>query len=250
MKKIVLFITCGLLIGSVVMAQDSSLVVPALRVPPPKKQNINLSNRANDHFMIQLGYAGWAGKPDSIITGGISKVLNFYFMFDFPFKTNPRLSMAFGPGISSDQIGLNKSYVGLKDNTSQLAFSDKSDTNHFKRVKLAMTYAELPVEFRYTSDPVNAGKSFKAAIGLRVGTMLNAHTKNKTYETASGSTLLDYTMKESSKKFFNTTRLSAIARVGYGHFTLFGSYQITTLLKEGVGAEIRPFSIGLNLSGL
>lgn len=232
------------MISSAVLAQDT------LRVLPKKKPTINLANRANDHFMIQLGYAGLAGKPDSIVTGGISKVLNFYFMFDFPFKTNPKLSMAFGPGISSDQIGLNKTYVGLKDNTTLLAFTNQSDTNHFKRVKLAMTYAELPVEFRYTSDPVNAGKSFKAAIGLRVGTMLQAHTKNKTYQNASGNTLNDYTMKEASKKFFNTTRLSAIARVGWGHFTIFGSYQITTLFKEGVAAEMRPFSVGLNLSGL
>ncbi|RYY61876.1 MAG: hypothetical protein EOO05_04840 [Chitinophagaceae bacterium] len=244
MKKLVLFLAGSLMISSAVLAQDT------LRVLPKKKPTINLANRANDHFMIQLGYAGLAGKPDSIVTGGISKVLNFYFMFDFPFKTNPKLSMAFGPGISSDQIGLNKTYVGLKDNTTLLAFTNQSDTNHFKRVKLAMTYAELPVEFRYTSDPVNAGKSFKAAIGLRVGTMLQAHTKNKTYQNASGNTLNDYTMKEASKKFFNTTRLSAIARVGWGHFTIFGSYQITTLFKEGVAAEMRPFSVGLNLSGL
>ena len=244
MKKLVLFLAGSLLISSAVLAQDT------LQVLPKKKPTINLANRANDHFMIQLGYAGLAGRPDTIVTGGISKVLNFYFMFDFPFKTNPKLSMAFGPGISSDQIGLNKTYVGLKDNTTQLAFTNQSDTNHFKRVKLAMTYAELPVEFRYTSDPMNAGKSFKAAIGLRVGTMLQAHTKNKTYQNASGNTLNDYTMKEASKKFFNTTRLSAIARVGWGHFTIFGSYQITTLFKEGVAAEMRPFSVGLNLSGL
>lgn len=244
MKKIALFLAGTLLITATALAQDT------LRLLPKKKQPINLSNRANDHFMIQLGYAGWAGKPDSIQTGGISKVLNFYFMFDFPFKTNPRLSMAFGPGISSDQIGLNKYYVGLKESSTLIPFRNQADTNHFKRVKLAMTYAELPVEFRYTSDPLNAGKSFKAAIGLRVGTMLNAHTKNKTLQNKGGNTINDYTMKESSKKYFNTTRLSAIARIGWGHFSLFGSYQITTLFKEGVAAEIRPYSIGLNLSGL
>ncbi|MET0638172.1 MAG: outer membrane beta-barrel protein [Chitinophagaceae bacterium] len=244
MKKIVLFLAGGLLLSSAILAQDT------LNVVPKKKKTINLANRANDHFMIQLGYAGLGGKPDTIQTGGISKVLNFYFMFDFPFKTNPKLSMAFGPGISSDQIGLNKTFVGIKENTTQLAFTNQADTNHFKRVKLAMTYAELPVEFRYTGDPMNAGKSFKAAVGLRVGTMLNAHTKNRTLQNSSGNTLNDFTLKESSKKFFNSTRLSAIARVGWGHFTIFGSYQITSLFKEGVAAEMHPYSIGLNLSGL
>jgi hypothetical protein len=57
-------------------------------------------------------------------------------------------------------------------------------------------------------------------------------------------------MKESSKRFFNKNRLSGMVRVGYGHFSLFGSYQFTPLFKEGGGPVVRPFSIGLTLSGL
>ena len=95
MKKIALFAFSCLLINSL-FAQDS--------IVTRKKEPLSLAGRANDHFMIQLGYAGWAGKPDSINTGGFSKSFNVYFMFDFPFKTNPKLSMAFGPGISSDHI--------------------------------------------------------------------------------------------------------------------------------------------------
>ncbi len=244
MKKIVLFAASLLILSTAALAQDTLHVLPKTKTP------INLSNRANDHFMIQLGYAGWSGIPDTVKTSGISKVLNFYFMFDFPFKTNPRLSMAFGPGISSDQISFKKTYVGIAGTTSNFQIIDRADTNHFKKTKLAMNYAELPVEFRYTSNPLAPGKTFKAAIGLRVGTMLQAHTKNKTLANSVGTTINDYTQKEISKRYFNTTRLSAIARVGYGHLSLFGSYQITNLFKEGVFAEVHPFSIGLNLSGL
>ena len=241
MKKIALFAFSCFLINSLV-AQDSTV--------KKKKAPINLSGRANDHFMIQLGYAGWAGKPDSINTGGFSKSFNVYFMFDFPFKTNPKLSMAFGPGISSDHIQFKKTYVGIKDITETLQFRDQSDTNHFKKTKLNTTYLEAPVEFRYTANPLNSDKSFKFAIGAKVGTMINAHTRNKEFENKSGNTLNSYSMKESSKRFFNTTRLVGTARVGLGHFTLYGSYQITSLFKEGVAAEIRPFSIGLTISGL
>src|SRR5687768_7036089 len=241
MKKIALFAFSCFLINSLV-AQDSTV--------KKKKAPINLSGRANDHFMIQLGYAGWAGKPDSINTGGFSKSFNVYFMFDFPFKTNPKLSMAFGPGISSDHIQFKKTYVGIKDITETLQFRDQSDTNHFKKTKLNTTYLEAPVEFRYTANPLNSDKSFKFAIGAKVGTIINAHTRNKEWENKSGNTLNSYMMKESSKRFFNTTRLVGTARVGLGHFTLYGSYQITSLFKEGVAAEIRPFSIGLTISGL
>lgn len=244
MKKIALF-AIGSLLLLTTQAQDSTVMQA-----PPKKPVINLAGRANDHFMIQLGYAGWAGRPDTVTTGGFSKTFNVFFMFDFPFKTNPKLSMAFGPGISSDHIKFKKTFVGIRENTSTLQFRDQSDTNHFKSTKLATVYLEAPIEFRYTKDPLNSDKSFKFAIGVRVGTMLKAYTRNKTFQNKNGGTINDYMMKEYQKSFFNTTRLVATGRVGIGHLSLFGSYQLTTLFKEGVAAEIRPFSIGLTLSGL
>jgi hypothetical protein len=39
-------------------------------------------------------------------------------------------------------------------------------------------------------------------------------------------------------------------RVGYGNVTLFGSYTLTDLFKEGQGPRVKPFSVGLTLSGL
>ena len=242
MKKIALLsVTC--LVLSSLFAQENPET-------SRKKKPINLSGRANDHFLLQLGYAGWAGIPDSINNSGLSKSLNIYFMLDFPFKTSPKLSVGVGAGIASDQIKFSKTYVGIKDATTILRFTDQSDTNHFKRTKLVTAYLEAPVELRFTADPLNSDKSFKFALGVKVGTMLSAHTRNKDMETQSGSSINQYVMKEASKRFFNTTRLSAQARIGWGHFSLYGSYQISALFKDGVAAVIRPYSIGLTLSGL
>ena len=242
MKKILSFALCSVLFSSSLIAQEN----PAETKPKPK---IDMSNRANDHFLLQLGYTSWAGIPDSISTDGISKSINAYFMFDFPFKTNPKLSMAFGPGIGSDHILFSKTDVGIKDLTPSIYFTNKADTNHFKKTKLATVYLEAPIEFRYSADPLT-GKGIKAAIGVKVGTMINAHTRNTKFSNRANTVINDYTMKEASKKFFNTTRISGMARVGFGHFSLYGSYQFTTLFKDGSGPEVRPFSIGLTLSGL
>lgn len=241
MKKIIVSL---LLISFVttLFAQDTLPV-------PPKKSTIDLSNRANDHFMVQLGYANWAGKPDTFNIGGLSKSFNVYFMFDFPFKTNPHLSMAFGPGISSDQIMFKKTSVGIKDATATFRITDQSDTNHFKKTKLATVYLEAPIEFRFSAKPAT-GKGIKTAIGVKVGTLLNAHTRNAKWESSTGSTLNDYVMKESSKRFFNKNRLVVTGRIGVGHFSIYGSYQVTALLKDGTGPVVRPYSIGLTLSGL
>ena len=241
MKKILPLAAC-VLFASSLFSQDSTMIIK-------KKQTIDLSNRANDHLLIQLGYTGWAGKPDTINTGSFSKSFNVYFMFDFPFKTNPHLSMAFGPGIATDHILFKKTFVGIKDLTSTLHFTDQSDTNHFKKTKLATAYLEAPIEFRYSSNPVT-GKGIKTAIGVKIGTLINTHTRNAKLESKTGGNLNDYTMKEASKRFFNKNRLIVTGRLGYGHFSLYGSYQVSVLFKDGLGPVVRPYSIGLTLSGL
>jgi len=241
MKKILLLLACTLFVASL-FAQDTLEA-------PVKKQPIDLSNRPNDHFLFQFGYTGWTGKPDSLMTGGISKSINFYFMFDFPFKTNPHLSMGFGPGISTDHIVFKKTSVGIKDLTPSFYIRNLSDTNHFKKTKLATAYLEAPIEFRYSAHP-ETGKGLKTAIGVKIGTLINAHTRNSKWENSSGTVINDYTMKEASKRFFNKNRLVVTGRLGVGHISLYGSYQVTALLKDGSGPVVRPFSIGLTLSGL
>src|ERR1700743_2421646 len=76
----------------------------------PKKDwsNLNLMNRPNDHLMIQLGYEGWAAKPDSANTKGFPHTLNVYFMFDLPFKSDQRFSLGIGAGISGPSVYFNK----------------------------------------------------------------------------------------------------------------------------------------------
>jgi len=241
MKKVFLLVA-GFAMTLAASAQDSTVTV--------KSNPFKSAGRANDHLMVQLGYTGWAGQPDTINTGGFSKSLNIYFMLDLPFKSNPKLSVGIGAGIGSDNIIFRKTYVDIKGSSPTLDFKDLNDTNYFKKTKLATTYLEAPLELRFVSDPNNSDRSFKAALGVKVGTMLNAHTRNRTLKSRSGTTLNDYTLKEASKRYFNTTRIAATARIGWGHFTLYGSYQLTNLFKDGVAAEIRPYSIGITLSGL
>lgn len=215
----------------------------------PAKAKIDLSNRPNDAFIVQLGYASWSGKPDSINTGGLSKTINTYFTIDFPFKNNPKLSIGLGAGVGTDHILFKKTSVGIKDLTPTMRFTNQADTNHFKKTKLLTAYLEAPVELRYSASPAD-GKGFKFAVGVKVGTLLNAHTRNAKFESRSNATINDYVMKESSKRFFNKSRISLTGRIGYGHFALYGSYQVTALLRDGWGPAVKPFSIGVSFTGL
>lgn len=251
MKKL---LTLFIAVASVtaLTAQDSTTTV----TPTPKKKKrdwskISLSNRANDHFMLQLGYNGWAQMPDTINTKGIPRSLNVYFMFDFPFKSDPRFSVGIGAGVGTDNMYFDKMSVDITGrDANKLGFKDVSDTNHFKKYKLATTYAEIPVELRWVANPENSNRSWKIALGGKIGTLLSASTKGKTLQNSNGNTINAYTQKEKAKRFFNSTRMSVTARVGYGNFGLYGSYQVNNFVKDGFGPDIRPFQIGLVLSGL
>ena len=231
-------------------AQLDTTAPPPTPKQKPARHNIDLSNRSGDHLLIQIGYDSWANMPDSINTKGFSRSLNMYIMFDFPFKTNPQFSVAIGAGIGSSNIFFDKQIVDVAGNTQTLRFRNVADTNHFKKFKLTTAYLEAPVELRFTLNPSNYSKSFKVAVGAKVGTLLSVHTKGKNLQNRSGGAINNYTMKENSKRYFNGTRLALTGRIGFGSFSLFGSYQVNQFIKEGAGPDVKPFSIGLTISGL
>ncbi|MCU7550661.1 PorT family protein [Chitinophagaceae bacterium LB-8] len=224
-----------------VFAQKDSTVHPKPAVTLP---------RSNDHLILQFGYTAWNGTPDTINTSGFHRAFNAYFMFDFPFKSNPHFSAAIGAGVSTENVYFDKTIVDIKSTSSSLQFRDASDTNHFKKFKIATTFLEAPVELRYNANPENNNKSFKIAVGAKIGTLLNAHTKGKELQNKGGGTVNDYITKENTKRFFNQNRISLTGRIGYGNLSIFGSYAVTPLFKEGLAPTIRPFTFGIMLSGL
>lgn len=226
----------------------------ATRASRKALHKIDLSNRPNDHFMVQYGYDGWGDVPDSVSPSGFSRHFNAYVMIDKPFTNSGHMSLGFGLGIGSSNIFFDDKYVNLKSPTTTLPFTNvsTSSVNRYKKFKLTTIYAELPVELRFAGNPVTPDKGFKAALGVKVGTLLNQHTKGKNAINSSGTSLYGekYIMKENNKRFINSTRLAATGRIGFGNISVDASYQITKFLKDGVGPDIRPYSIGITLSGL
>lgn len=217
-----------------------------------QKKKFDLSERAGDHLMFQISHDSWMGTPDSIDShiDGFSRGANVYIMLDKPFKGNPRFSFGFGLGVSTSHIFFEKMEIDIEGTNPVLQFRDVNGQNHFKKYKLATAYLELPVEFRYTANPAKPNKTIKAAIGAKVGTMLNAHTKGKNLRNASGTSISAFTQKNSTKAYFNSTRITGTARAGYGNFSLFAAYSFSPVFKDGVAADINLLQVGLTLSGL
>ena len=205
------------------------------------KNKVDMSNRPSDHLVLQLSSDNWMGAPDSIssFTKSSSRGLNFYVMLDRAFKSNPKFSVAFGLGVGTSHIFFKDMSVGVTGTKSTLTFNNLSAASQYSRYKLSTSYVEIPVELRFFSNPEKINNSFKLAIGMKAGLLLNAHTKSKS----------DYVEKQSSKSYFNNSRLAATARIGYGYFSLFGSYNLTSIFKENVAENMRLLQVGLSLSG-
>ena len=209
-----------------------------------------LGNRANDHFMVQIGYDNWSGRPDTIRTSGFSRSFNFYVMLDFPFKTDPRFSVGAGLGIGSSNIFFDKQEVLVASLNPTLAFPDVSASNHFKKYKLVSTYLEVPLELRFALNPENTNKSWKFALGAKTGFLLSTYTKGKNLQNSAGQSINNYIEKESSKKYFNGTRLAGTARISYGVFGVYFQYQVTPFIKGVYGPNVYPWAVGIVFSGL
>lgn len=211
----------------------------------------SLTPHPSDHLLIQFGSDSWLNKPDSAKTNG-GRHFNIYLMTDKPFKTNPKFSVAYGVGLGTSNIYFDKTYFDIKGNSSRISFASPYGNRYFKKFKVTEIFLELPVELRFTSKPDNSAKCWKFAVGAKVGTLLKAYTKGKDLQESNGSSVYGqtYIEKEYSKKYFNSTRLSFTGRVGYGNFSLSGSYVVTPVIKSGYAQDFNTLSIGLTVSGL
>ena len=215
----------------------------------------DLTGRAADHLMFQFGTDTWLNTPDSVkLGGGTSRHFNIYFMYDKPFKSNNKYSVAYGGGIGTNNIFFdNHTNVDLKSTAATLPFRKiDANANHFDKVKVTTIYLQAPLEIRYFSNPANPGKSWKYAAGVKAGFLFKSYTKSKNWVNSAGNSIYgkSYIVKESNKRFFNATDITLTGRAGYGIFTFDVGYTVTGVLRDGYGPVMNKFSAGITISGL
>jgi hypothetical protein len=233
------------------MKKIFSLVLLVTVITQLKAQKTsNPLNRAKDHLVIQFTGDSWANKPDSIVTKKLNRGANIYVMMDYPFKSNKNFSLGIGAGFGTSGVFLKKTNAAILGTTTNLIFRKLDSVNHFKKYKVATAFLEAPIELRWTKNPENYDKSLKAALGIKIGTLLSAYTKGKTLQNASDNDLNKNIEKLKSKNYFNSSRIALTARIGIGHWSIFGQYQLTNVFKDNIAPPVKPYSIGIMISGL
>jgi hypothetical protein len=215
----------------------SPLMLLAQDVEKGSYKKADIEKPSRDFVMFQLTYEGWM-KPDSIHTKGFGRGANIYLCYDFPIKKS-NFSFAAGIGIGTSNIYLSDQQIVDTGNLVSVI----NESKDYKKYKLTTAYLEAPFELRFFGDKENRNRGFKAAVGLRIGTLLGAHTKGK----ISGTKNVE---KFSTKSNFESWRFAGTLRLGWGNFSVMGTYNLNNLLKKSQGPEITPYSIGICLTGL
>lgn len=234
MKKYIALM--ALLIGSGFSSMAQNAINPEIA---DKRTMVEKPSR--DFLMIKLTSSGWADQPDSLNTKGIGRGFATSIMYDFPIKKS-HFSFAVGLGINVQNVFFDKQNINFKDTGSQAIFFTSSA---YKRYKFTTAHLELPLEIRFFGNNKNRNRGFKAAIGTNVGLNVGAHTKG-----VSGSGGSKFNDKVVSKRFIQQWSFSPTMRLGYGNFSVYGSYSLTPLFKENAGPQVLPYSIGICITGL
>jgi hypothetical protein len=110
--------------------------------------------------------------------------------------------------------------------------------NKIKKNKLFIAYICLPILFEY-QIPIDQAK-LHFAVGV-IGSIKIGSRQKQIYENNEKFTR--------SKDFnLNPFKCEATARIGYGAWTAFANYSLTTLFQKEKGPELYPVTVGMGLT--
>lgn len=209
----------------------------AANTPPAAAEKYSGSR---DRLVIDLTIDNWDHDIDDINIKFQSRGFNAYFMYDMLLGKKKQLfSVAPGIGIGTSHIFSNNSPLEDSTGTHFVKRTDK-----FKRNKFAVSYIDVPVELRFRTKPNAKNKSWKVAVGLKAGILVDSKTKLK-QKNINGDTKI---FKEKRFDDLERFRVGSTFRFGYGPFNIIAFYSFTELFDKG--DKIHPFSIGISINGL
>lgn len=197
-------------------------------------------------FQIDFGYNLPTEKGNFNTSPLRSTTVNFYYYHDMRIGKS-KFSFHPGVGFGLDRYGFNNSrtlqYAASSDNVEMVA----STLTGLKKSKLITNYIDIPVELRYSTNPEDPNRSFKVSLGVKVGILYDAFTKQKYKQDSENKKLIN-----NQNYNLNTFRYGALLRVGAGNISAFGYYNLSPLFKSGKGPsldeDINNITVGISLS--
>lgn len=196
--------------------------------------------RQGDQIILNIVSSAWTKLPKNVELKPINLSIEAYSMTPLIGKRT-NVSLAMGFGVSTANYNINAA-PGL-DSLKNTILNQLSDSISYKKNKISVTYWDVPLELRFRTTPNEKGRSFKVVAGFKFGVMLSNHRKYK----GDNGFNKEIKIKEYNIDHIAKYHYGPFFRMGYGKFTLYGSYMLTPLFEDKKGPEITPFTVGLSL---
>ncbi len=197
--------------------------------------------KLDDQLVVDICYENFIGKPNNVNFKWFNNGFNAYYMVNLPFGKSP-LSVATGIGISTQSYYSNAQLRTTTDTVQQLELAEWQNVAQgvdYRNNKIATTYFEIPIEFRWKSKPSSSGARWQVAVGGKIAYLFDTHDK------------LVLRNRDKYKTYIfphmNPIRAGVHTRIGYGKVHLTAYYGVTPWLNDGRGPQMNQFSVGVSI---
>ena len=197
--------------------------------------DIYMSQFMNENHEMQFdGHPYWENNEVKSI--GLN-----YNLFDLKFPIiGEHLGITTGLGVGYQNYSLRNNYV--LQHTADTIYAVSDTIFQYKSNKLSVASLSVPLFLDFSSNS-KFEKSYFIALGV-VGAYHYGTKQRLTGKYANGDSFDNSTISSFN---MNTWTLDAQARIGYGHFGMFVSYQLNSMFKTGHTVSVYPVRIGFNL---
>ncbi len=181
-----------------------------------------------------------------------SATFNVYYMYPVKLGSS-RFSFSPGIGVGSEKFGFAEgisfyedSLKTFMDRIGNLARFDTTTLGEISKTQIIANYVDIPLEFRVHTRKDDHKRSWFLAVGGKVGVNFDAKTKIKFSENGSQKVY-----KEKFQYYINSFRYGAVARIGYGPFSVWGYYSGSKLFRGNKAANFENpgmWSFGVSLA--
>ncbi len=199
-------------------------------------------------LMVDVGFNVWSSMPGALERRTwASKSIAIYYTKRKAFSK--KLSFNYGIGLGMEKMSLGDSSTlfsnQIVDDTVRSVVIGPNTDNYSKN-KLATTYLDIPVEFRFHPLGTEDGEGLFLGVGGIVGLRLNAHTKWK-YD-LNGETVRE---KNSGKFNLNSFRYGYQVRAGFRGVHIFYKRFVSPVFNDAFEDGSNPVmtTVGINVTG-
>jgi hypothetical protein len=185
-------------------------------------------------FNLELGFNFGNDEPELWETKFLgSRTFNVYYQYDVRIgKSNFFVVPGIGLSLERFNFSNNAIVVYPEDSRDSILLVGQShlELTGVKKSVLVANYVEVPLEFKFLTNPDDPTRSFRASIGGRFGYLYDSFEKLK-YRDEGEMNMLKIKHNYNLNRF----RYGVSAKFGIGNFSFFGYYNLSPLFETDKG---------------